>query len=540
MINYLAKVRLLLVSLVVVVLLLASLTAPLSHLARAQDSNPCGVVDAIDYPVDGVSIEHDDFGMYRAGFNGRHTGIDMAFGRYGDPVRASARGRVTFSDPAGWDTEKGVVILEHTFPDDSVFFTLYGHMEETNGHTFPKVGDCVGRGQVIGSVGHPLHGAPHLHYEIRRMKASTGGPGYWSVDPLDGGWMHPIDFTEQWRLRLSPAFRQMLSAGGAPTAPPLWHDGGTVTFAEEYHLEQRSADSQTVWRLDTQGLDGIINLPDGRLLGRTTDDQILVVDGVAGRFTASWKPDRPLKSPPLRLGDSVVFLADDNRAVSYDVDGKLRWQTDPLGTHIERYAQSGDHLAIVAGQDSDTFNLTVIDPTGKVLYQAAAGAPIVPVAVANGGFIIMVTSQVALLGSDMTVKPLMDVGQALGRNSRIARDAQGNVFIYPGQGQRIYAYAANGGLRWQAALPTPQLEPPLLGVGDGCLLYVLTSDGSLLAYRAADGAVRGLTSLYAGGIKGHPASRFLNVSPDDQVQFSAGYLSIATIDGPTLANDCKR
>jgi hypothetical protein len=31
------------------------------------------------------------------------------------------------------------------------------------------------------------------------------------------------------------------------------------------------------------------------------------------------------------------------------------------------------------------------------------------------------------------------------------------------------------------------------------------------------------------------------VSPDDQVQFSAGYLSIATIDGPTLANvDCKR
>src|SRR6476660_838507 len=77
---------------------------------HAQGTDSCGVVDAIDYPIDGISIDHDDFGMYRAGFDGRHTGIDMAFDRYGDPVRAAARGRVTFSDPNGWDTEKGVVI----------------------------------------------------------------------------------------------------------------------------------------------------------------------------------------------------------------------------------------------------------------------------------------------------------------------------------------------------------------------------------------------------------------------------------------------
>src|SRR5690348_7862123 len=42
---------------------------------------PCGVVDAIAYPIDGISTEHDDFGLYRAGFGGLHTGIDMAFGR---------------------------------------------------------------------------------------------------------------------------------------------------------------------------------------------------------------------------------------------------------------------------------------------------------------------------------------------------------------------------------------------------------------------------------------------------------------------------
>src|SRR5512147_2756818 len=99
------------------IIILASYGVAVPDSVVAQGRDPCGLVDSIDYPIDGISVDHDDFGMYRAGFNGRHTGIDMAFGRYGDPVRAAARGRVTFADPAGWDTEKGVVIIEHTFPD---------------------------------------------------------------------------------------------------------------------------------------------------------------------------------------------------------------------------------------------------------------------------------------------------------------------------------------------------------------------------------------------------------------------------------------
>lgn len=505
---------------------------------QAQGTNPCGVVDAIDYPIDGISIEYDDFGMYRAGFNGRHTGIDMAFGRYGEPVRAAARGRVTFSDIAGWDTEKGVVIVEHVFPDDSIFFTVYGHMEPTSKYMFPAVGQCVEKGDIVGAVGDPSRGAQHLHYEVRTKQASSGGPGYWPVEPLDGGWLHPIDFTEQWQLRLNPAFRRMLTAGGGPTAPPLRNDDGSLVFTEEYHLETRSAEGETLWRLDIQGLSGIVTLPDGRLLGRTTNDQIIIVD--RGRFAASWKADRALRSPPLRLGDSVVFLASDNRVVSYNTDGSLRWQTPLLGTHIEQYAQSGDLLAVSTGQDG-AFKLWVIDASGAILYQATAPAPVTPVAALNGGFIVMVASQIGLLGRDLSWKPLMDTGQALGRNSQIAIDPRGNVVVYPGQGQRIYAYAADGSLRWQAKLTSQQMQPALVGIGSGCLVYVLTSDGALLAYRAADGALRGMAPLYAGGNHGHAAARFLSVSADDQVEFSAGYLSIATIDGPTLANvDCKR
>src|SRR5262249_51173687 len=157
------------------------------------------------------------------------------------------------------------------------------------------------------------------HYEVRKMKASTGGPGYWPVDPLDGGWLHPIDFTEQWQLRLSPAFRKMITAGGGAPNPPPWLPDGGAVFPAEDHPERRTGKSETPWRLDVQHLVGIIQLPDGHLLGRTADDQIVVVEYQAedARFVASWKADRSLRSPPLRLGDSTVFVTESNQVVSY-------------------------------------------------------------------------------------------------------------------------------------------------------------------------------------------------------------------------------
>lgn len=75
----------------------------------------------------------------------------------------------------------------------------------------------------------------------------------------------------------------------------------------------------------------------------------------------------------------------------------------------------------------------------------------------------------------------------------------------------------------------------MLAVGDGCLLYVLTADGALLAYRASDGALRGVVSLYACGRQHRPEARLLTVLPNELVQFSAGYLSTALIDGLQLA-----
>src|SRR5689334_9026784 len=141
--------------------LLLLLAAPVASAHAQEVTAPCGVVDAIDYPVDNLVPGYDDFTLYRARFGGNHTGIDIAFDRWGDPVHAAARGLVTYSNPEGWDTEKGVVIVEHTFPDGSIAYSLYGHVEQTDKIFLPQVGKCVARGEVIAAVGWPSRGRPH-------------------------------------------------------------------------------------------------------------------------------------------------------------------------------------------------------------------------------------------------------------------------------------------------------------------------------------------------------------------------------------------
>ena len=188
-----------------------SLTTPTPIQAQSAlaQTAPCGVVDAIDYPIDisdTLENRYDDFGLYRPRFGGNHTGFDLAFNRHGDPVYAAARGVVTYSDPEGWDTEKGVVIVEHTLPDGSIAYSLYGHMEQTDDIHFPPVGRCVELGDVVGVEGWPSRGLPHLHFEFRNFLPDDGGPGYVTDNPLLEGWYNPLDFIDTWRIRLQPGY----------------------------------------------------------------------------------------------------------------------------------------------------------------------------------------------------------------------------------------------------------------------------------------------------------------------------------------------
>ena len=86
-----------------------------------------------------------------------HTGIDLR-GDTGDPVRATANGRVTV---ASWQGGYGKMVeIDH----GNGLSTRYGHMSVID----VKVGDQVRIGQTIGKIGSTGRSTgPHLHYETR-------------------------------------------------------------------------------------------------------------------------------------------------------------------------------------------------------------------------------------------------------------------------------------------------------------------------------------------------------------------------------------
>jgi murein DD-endopeptidase MepM/ murein hydrolase activator NlpD len=111
-------------------------------------------------PVIGEVEFTSGFGVRNDPFLGRpamHTGLDFRAAT-GDPVRATANGKVASS---GWAGGYGrMVEIDH----GNGLSTRYGHLSEIG----VKVGDPIKIGQVIGAVGSTGRSTgPHLHYETR-------------------------------------------------------------------------------------------------------------------------------------------------------------------------------------------------------------------------------------------------------------------------------------------------------------------------------------------------------------------------------------
>ncbi|MBI5957821.1 MAG: peptidoglycan DD-metalloendopeptidase family protein [Chloroflexi bacterium] len=497
--------------------------------AHAQDTPaPCGYADRFDLPVPDIDFQRTDFGIYRARFGGRHTGIDVAFEQLGSPVQAAARGQVTYSDPAGWDTEKGVVVIQHTFPDGSLVNTLYGHMEELNDHFFPTAGQCVERGDIIGAIGSPSRGLPHLHYETRTRYRYEGGPGYTQVNPLELGWLHPLDFTYLANIRVLAAYRSHFSLTEGAILPPLLLSDGTYVIAHGKYLEGVTGSGQVLWRFDTFGsATGLLALPDGRVLAATSAEQVLVLAN--GSYSALW-PVAGMHSAPLLVGNAVVFMMQDNTLRAFAPDGSRLWTTPPLNGRLERWVISGDRLA-VATQDHQ---LSIIGPDGAILYQNSFTNLILPFAAQDGSFLLLDGSGLFEINHDLVISSRFDTGRAITSGAALLKSTSGMLYLYPGEGRAVYAYTPDGALSWIAYMPGSHLQAPRLGLGGGRLLYALTTDSQLLAYDTTDGHLETQIALYDGGIEGTASARWLDVLPDDTVRFAGGYLSVVTIDGLSL------
>jgi murein DD-endopeptidase MepM/ murein hydrolase activator NlpD len=132
------------------------------NITRAQVERLNRTLALVPYrkPVIGEVEFTSGFGVRSDPFLGRpamHTGLDFRAAT-GDPVRATANGKVASS---GWAGGYGrMVEIDH----GNGLSTRYGHLSEIG----VKVGDQIKIGQVIGAVGSTGRSTgPHLHYETR-------------------------------------------------------------------------------------------------------------------------------------------------------------------------------------------------------------------------------------------------------------------------------------------------------------------------------------------------------------------------------------
>ncbi len=515
------------------------------QMTSAQIAAPCGVVDAFDFPIEDLVAGYDDFALYRARFGGNHVGLDIGFDRWGDPVYAAAKGQVTLADIEEWDTEKGVVIVKHTFPDASIAYTLYGHMEQNDELRFPEVGACVDQNTVLGGIGWPSRGRPHLHYEIRNFLPGEGGPGYVTDNPLDEGWYHPLDFTQLWRIKLQPGFVASTTFRQVPSLPPVMLDSGMYAIAAGNIVQMGAQGGAELWQVETDGIiTGIAGLTGDRVVAHTVNGQVLTLQN--GRYVALWTVDG-LDEPFLALGETLVFALPGGALAAYDPAGTPLWTTPAISSaaRVTHFADNGEHIALGVRSDDGDIYWRLLDAQGQITFAGRFDNQPVIAPARDGSWVGLDGAQFKRFRNGEN-HDLGNIGQVPGRTAQATADVLGNVYVYLGDAPRtLVGLDPNGSRRWQVEYPAANGSlPPLMATGSGCLLYTLDASGMLNVFSTANGDLLQRVELYAGGNRSSsPRARLLHIDNNEQIQVSSGFLSMVTLDGWTLGgtamSDCR-
>lgn len=454
-------------------------------IVSAQGQTQCRVVNNINYPIDtGVFQLVQDYGVASPRHQGRfHTGEDWYGGRsvsFGQPVRAAAAGRVTYSSPLGWGRDGGVVIIEHTFPDGTTAYTQYGHMAETTTVTFPERFSCVEAGDVIGAVG-DVRPAPHLHFEVRVANPDTPGPGYSREVPFDEGWRSPERFVTNWQAWLHPAHRWHVEQGDAqgPIVPPLVLNDNSTLYVEGRTLRRATNDGRVLWRVGLERRPVSITGFQGAPLITYADGTMQTISP-EGAPIDTWRVDFSPDRAPLAAGNLLIFHTSDGALVAIDSTRRaIAWRLDGVPDFVRAHV-AGDAETFTIGLITAEDDILTISRAQGIVYQGRlrdvgsfATAP-------DGALMAYTRSGLWRIDSSGTWSPAMDDVPAGNSSSAIVVTAEGRTYLF--DGTMLHAYL-NNQLLWE--IPVDGITGLATLNQYGSVLLLTTTHGHIITVNDA-------------------------------------------------------
>jgi hypothetical protein len=453
----------------------------------------CGIVDELGFPVDtSVYTLAQDFGVASSRHQGMyHTGEDWYGGRgtsLGQPVRAVAKGRVTYSFATGWGRDGGVVIIEHTLADGTIFFSQYGHITESESFQFPARLSCLRLGDVIGVIA-DVRPAPHLHFEIRMQTAGTGltpGAGYSENVPYLEGYRQPSKFILNWQAWLSNWHSWHVTVG---TETPLDERGPSaalVSLSDEsllyldgagLALRRATSDGRVLWRARLEKPAVSISAWQGASLLTYADGTMQLVDVEAGSLGESWRVEAQFTGAPISAANEVLFPAVGNELLRINANrNEIVGRFSNVPPFVRALLLSNGSLAFIT--EDNLFRALAAD--GSVIQEANL-REMGSLAESWEGTILAYThGGLWQVGAEWQL--YIEDAPSGGESGAILVTDE---ILYLYNGQRLYAYKRDKSLWWEAALP------PITGLVEihayEDILLLTSNQGHLVVINTAGG-----------------------------------------------------
>lgn len=460
--------------------------------AAYGQTGQCETVDTISYPIDtNVFQIVQDYAAASPRHQGRfHTGEDwhMVGGtNTGQPVRAAANGRVTYSSPRGWGRDGGVIIIEHTLPDGEIFYTQYGHIAESDSVIFPLRLSCVEAGDIIAVIG-DARPAPHLHFEVRVNQPDVPGPGYTRETPDEEGWRRPAKVLASVQTQLHRAYLWHVDLREyGPQNTPLLLNDNSLMIIDGTLLRRITQDGRVLWRVALQR-------PAVGITGYQANPLLIFRDGTInpvdyeGNQSEGWQVDfAPVNRLP-DLDGSLMFYTQDRALVTLSEDlREIRWRLENVPT-IESVYISGELIALLLEDQ----RLWLVSHDGVLVDESVVENGADMSTLPDGTLLIYTEGGLWQIDSSGTWSEAIPDAPSGGGSSAVAATSDGRIYLM--DGSNLYAYTAERTPAWQASLPFAIRGDATMQHDDHVLLITSTY-GDVVTLRDS-GGICGFANVY--------------------------------------------